>query len=103
MLPLTDLRFVQASESKDAASGKTLDSTNTNDVTQAGGSQECGMSHSTEESSVWKLGANVGVLDRGLANSNSNHVAQDHDQGDLGGPRDGGWSDREEVGQHSGR
>ena len=87
--------------SEHTAGCQALDRTNADDVAKAGGTEHGCMSHPTEEGGVGKSSAFVGVLNRGLADHDGNHIAEDHHQGDLGRPGHGGGSDREKVGQHS--
>ena len=72
--------------SENAAGCKALDGTDSDDVAEARCRQQRGMTQATEERRVGKLSAFIGVLDRGLANADGDHVAHDHHQGNLGGP-----------------
>lgn len=89
------------SESENATGSESLDRTDSNDVTQAGGAEESGVTHATEESGVGKLGAFTGVLDRCLADGDGDHVANDHHQSHLRRPGHGCGCDGEQRGQHA--
>ena len=68
--------------SEHTAGCQALDRTDADDVAKAGGTEHGCMSHATEEGGVGKCSAFVGVLNRGLADHDGNHIAEDHHQGD---------------------
>ena len=79
--------------SENAAGSQTLDCTDSDDVTQAGGAEHGCMAKSTEVFGARKTCALRGVLDSRLADANSDDVAQNHHQGNLRRPGEGGGSD----------
>ena len=93
--------FAVLGSSEHAAGGKSLDGTNADDVTKAGGAEQCGMTHATEEGSVGELGTFVGVLDGCLADGNGDDIAHNHHQGHFRGPAEGGGSDGQKRGDHA--
>jgi hypothetical protein len=78
--------------SDDAAGGQAEDRAHAEEVTQAQGAEHGAVAEATEQGGIGQLQAHIGLLDRGLADGDGNHIAHDHHQGHLGGPGDRGGS-----------
>ena len=70
-------------------------------MAEAGAAQHGTMAHSTEEGGARHFCSFVGILDRGLADSDRNHIADDHHQSNLGCPGHGCRGDGQEGQEHS--
>lgn len=70
-------------------------------MAETGATEHGAMTHATKEGSARHFCAFVGVLDRGLADRDRNHIADDHHQSNFGCPGHGCRGDGQKGQEHA--